>query len=338
MVSRAPHPRRSLRTARLLLTLALSTFAGLALPGCGDPSLRKVSAPRGGIALAYDLVPKAAYSGKVAVGVTRQIDGVEKPLRQAITGDVTMVVLGESPEGGTRVRVTLTSGDLDWALLPSSGYARDQFLKMAAKYLKGLHMPMTIGPRGGVLERPSPPADAPDEVVEVIDAVIDAVALSFVSVPDKKLSRGDRWTPAGAGRMESRYRGLFRHEERDEDVARFELAITSAPIGPDDQGERQGTLVALFATAGYPASIDLEARDFDPTLGMSFRRIQVEWTKGGVAPIDLAVPRDEGPQDVQVITDPCNPDYVGPRMCDDDEPDVDDDELDDDEPDDDDDR
>jgi hypothetical protein len=320
MASQALPPRRRLRAGRLLLALAVS-FAGLGPAACGDRQLRKISAPREGVHVRYAFEPATAYDGKLAIGITRQVDGVDKPIRQAISGDVTMVVLGTEPDGGTRVRVTLTSGDLDWALLPDSGYSREQFLKLAAKRLKGMHIPLTIGPRGGVTERPAVPDDVPDELAEVLAAVIDAVTVSFVSVPEAKVSRGARWVPPGPGRLEGVFKGLFRHVERDEEVARFELEMTKIPIGADEAGERQGTQEALFAVAGYPARVDLECRDFDPRHGMSFRRVQVEWTKVGAARPDLAAPREEGPRDVQVISDPCNPDYVGPLLCDE-EPDA----------------
>jgi hypothetical protein len=310
-----------------VLALVMSVLAGAATTSCGDHQLRKISAPRGGVQLAYALEHETIYTGKVDVGITRQVEGVGKPIRQAISGEVTLVVLGDATDGGTRVRVTLTSGDLDWALLPASGYSRDQFLRLAIKRLKGFHMPMTIGPRGGVIERPPAPSDVPDELAEVIEAVIDAVALSFVSVPAGKVARGDRWVPAGPGRVETRFKGLFRHVERDESVARLEFEMTKVPIGANEEGERQGSQNALFAVAGYPARIDVEARDFHPHEGMSFRRIQVEWKKGGKALPELAAPRDDGPQDVQVIRDPCNPDYVGPASCEEpDDPEGEDDE------------
>lgn len=310
-----------------MLAFAVSALSGLSGSACGDRQLRKISAPRDGVQLAYAFEPATAYAGKVDVGITRQVDGIDGPIKQSISGDVTMVVLGDAPEGGTRVRVTLTQGDLDWALLPESGYSREVFLELAVKRLKGLRLLMTIGPLGQVTQRPSAPDDVPPELVEVIDSVIDGVAQSFIALPDRKLSKGERWVPAGPGRVETRFRGLFRHLERDEDVARLELEMSKVPIGADLKGERQGSKLVLFATAGYPARTDLEARDFDPKRGMSFRRVRVEWTKTGRAPPELIV-QDEEVKDVQVITDPCNPDYVGPAACE--EPDARDESEDDD--------
>jgi hypothetical protein len=330
MLSRASRSRRSLRSSAFVLAMALGGVTAFAGSGCGDRQLRKISAPRGGVRLAYALEPATAYAGKLDVGVTRQVDGADEPIRQAISGDVTMVVIGEAPDGGTRVRITLTRGDLDWGLLPTSTYSRNAFLEIAVKRLKGLHLPMTIGPAGGVVERPPIPDDIPEEIAEVLDTVVDALAQSFVVVPDRKLSRGDRWTPAGPGRMQSRFKGLFRHVERGENVANLSLEMTKVPIGRNQDGERQGSTQALFAVEGYPARIDVECRDFDPEQGMKFRRVQVEWKKAGRAPPELRVTNDE-PEDVQVIADPCNPDYVGPAACQElevlEDPDADDDET-----------
>ena len=305
---------RSSRTRLVLLALAVSLFTVGSSAGCGDRQLRKISAPRDGVQLRYALDPETAYTGKVDVGVTRQVDGSDAPIRQAISAEVTMAVLGETPDGGTRVRITLTRGDLDWGMLPDSSYSRDAFLKLAVKRLKGLHLPMTIGPTGGIVERPALPADIPAELAEVIDAVTDALATSFVVLPPRKVSRGDRWSAASAGRVEARFKGLFRHLDREEDVADLALELRKVPIGRDGAGERQGNTRALFATAGYPAHVDLESRDFDPVNGMALRRVQVEWKKAGKAlPLLQIVPEEA--EDEQVITDPCNPDYVGPATC-----------------------
>jgi hypothetical protein len=100
-------------------------------------------------------------------------------------------------------------------------------------------------------------------------------------------------------------------------VRRLTLEQTRHEQRPGDDGpvtvERETSGNLMFATTGFPAEVDRETRELDPARGVVFRKVRATWTRTrGLVP-ELVAPLGG---DVQKIEDPCNPDYVGPRTCD----------------------
>ena len=76
--------------------------------------------------------------------------------------------------------------------------------------------------------------------------------------------------------------------------------------------EREVNGILFFDAQGFPAEVDRETREFDPEQGMVFRKVRASWSRfRGMVPELITPPSG----DVQVIEDPCNPDYVGPLHC-----------------------
>lgn len=281
--------------------------------------------------IAYQLQTGQGYEGNLRVGNTRAIEGLDKPLSQTATCDVTMVILGTTPEG-TEVRATFGSVELDWDLPPSATYSTNELLELAGSRLRGMQVSFLVRPDGRVQALPKPPDDAPPELREVIETLVLGLEAFFVPLPPTALSRNEPWTTqlehetADGLRLalDQTLRIESSYQHRSQDVTLRRLAVEQerqeqrvGETGPLTV-ERQARAVLLFAGDGYPVELDREIQEFDPVDGMVFRKVRAQWTRTrGLVP-ELIAPPDTG--DVQVIRDPCNPDYVGPETCEDGEP------------------
>lgn len=314
-----PLPRR--------LALALVLALGPVLGGCSQSTeLRRVRTPREGVALAYVHTTGQSFEGKLRVGNTRAIAGLREPLSQTVTCDVILAVLGEGPTG-TEVRATFTSVELDWDLPPAATYSTDELVELAQQQLRGMQVSFVVRPDGRVQVLPAPPPEAAPELQEVIETMLMGLEAFFVPLPREPIAPRETWTErfghatAEGLRLELEHQveldGSF--ERRGDGTVLRRLAIEQhrREQRPTAEGpvtvEREARATVLFADAGYPAEIDREIREADPERGMVFRKVRAEWkpTRGAIPELVAPVGGD-----VQVIRDPCNPDYVGPLSCD----------------------
>lgn len=311
--------------ARLALALSMA-LTGPALSGCStSPELERVRTPREGVTVAYVLEPGNGFEGTLRLGNTRAVDGLTAPLGQTATCDVIMAVVGKSPSG-TEMRATFTSIELDWDLPPSATYSPADLLELAQEQLRGMQVSFVVRPDGRVQSLPSPPSDAPPELREVIETMLLGLESFFVPLPPEAILRGDAWTTSlrhttseglsQALEQTVRFDASYRHREDGVVLRRLELEQQRREQRPGDDGpvtvERQVTGHLMFATTGFPTEVDRETRELDPVRGVVFRKVRGTWTRGrGLVP-ELVAPQ---PTDVQVIDDPCNPDYVGPLTC-----------------------
>jgi hypothetical protein len=313
--------------ARLALAVLLAS-TGPALSGCStSPELQRVRTPREGVTLAYGLEPGNGFEGTLRLGNTRAVEGLSAPLGQTATCDVTMAVVGTSPTG-IEMRATFTSIDLDWDLPPSATYSRADLLELAQEQLRGMQVSFVVRPDGRVQALPVPPADTPPELREVIETMLLGLDSFFVPLPPQPLQRGDAWdtslrhtTAEGLLQaLEHTLRLDRSYEHRDDGLVLRRLTLEQQRREQrrgDDDGlvtvERKVSGHLMFATTGFPAEIDRETRELDPVRGVVFRKVRANWTRSrGIVPELVTPPAG----DVQMIEDPCNPDYVGPRTCD----------------------
>ncbi|HET6581818.1 MAG TPA: hypothetical protein VFG69_00200 [Nannocystaceae bacterium] len=309
--------------------LALATIAVAlagAAPACRRAEgMKKLEVPAGGILLAYDLTPGAIYDGHLRIGNTRQVEQVGN-ISQALECDVKLTVIGnDATRSGAQVRATLSNIDLQWGLPPSTPISPDEFLAQAIAQLQGMQVTFNVLPTGEITFMPVPPQDLSAELKELIYQVLRALEQGFLVVPKHRIDEGEAWTEHEKrgregklgryidGQVKTRVEGMFRDDERAEDVVRLVIEERRKETITTKDGahtsESEGKSTALFSTKGYLAQIDGEARDYDPTQGMNFRKVRARWKKtaqGHDAP--------QGPE-VQTITDPCHPDYVGPQEC-----------------------
>jgi hypothetical protein len=311
--------------ARLALAVSLA-LTGPALWGCStSPELERVRTPREGVTVAYALEPGNGFEGTLRLGNTRAVDGLTAPLGQTATCDVIMAVVGTTPSG-IEMRATFTSIELDWDLPPSATYSPADLLELAQEQLRGMQVSFVVRPDGRVQALPTPPADAPPELREVIETMLLGLESFFVPLPSEPILRGDPWTVSlqhtnGEGLSQAleqtvRFDASYRHKEDGLVLRRLELEQQRREQRSGDDGpvtvERQVTGHLMFATTGFPAEVDRETRELDPVRGVVFRKVRGTWTRSrGIVP-ELVTPQ---PSDVQVIDDPCNPDYVGPLTC-----------------------
>ncbi|MCH9681654.1 MAG: hypothetical protein K0V04_09490 [Deltaproteobacteria bacterium] len=309
--------------SRVALALALSV-ALPALGGCSPSTeLRRVRTPRSGADVAYKLDAGQGYDGQLRVGNTRAVAGLDQPLSQTATCELNMVVLGETPLG-TEVRVTITSVDLDWDLPPSATYSSQELLELANDQLRGMQVRFTVRPDGRVHALPDAPANAPPELREVIETLLLGMEAFFVPTPADGLRRGQRWDESFSHEVRGltqqvdhhvELEGMFEHRTDETRLARLRIGQDRREqrhSEPDPQTvEREIRGQMMFSVDGYPLELDRETQEFDPEYGMVFRKVRATWTRArGLVPEMMAPGTD-----VQVINDPCNPDYVGPKPC-----------------------
>jgi hypothetical protein len=312
--------------ARLALAVLLA-FTGPALSGCSvSPELKRVHTPRDGVTVAYVLEPGSGFEGTLRLGNTRQVEGLTAPLSQTATCDVILAVVGIGP-AGTEVRATFTSIELDWDLPPSATYSSQELLELAQEQLRGMQVTFTVRPDGRVQALPAPPADAPPELREVIETMLLGLESFFVPLPPQPLTlrneHTDRFEHTTADGMMQKLEQTVRldgtYEDPDEELVMRRLVIEQSRReqrlgdGAPVRVERKITGHLMFATTGFPAEVDRETRELDPVRGVVFRKVKSNWTRARSIVPELVAPVTN---DVQAIDDPCNPDYVGPRLCD----------------------
>ncbi|MCX4245612.1 hypothetical protein [Paraliomyxa miuraensis] len=315
-------------SARVVLAVLLA-MSGSGPLGCSvSTELRRVRTPRQGVTLEYLRSKGQGFEGTLKIGNTRAIEGLTEPLSQTLTCEVSMVMLATS-DMGTEVRATFTGVDLDWDLPPAATYSSDELVELAHAQLRGMQVTFVVRPDGRIQALPTPPANAPLELREVIETMLMGLESFFVPLPGQPLGRNDVWherfehtTANGLGQaleQDLRLDGSYEHRTDDGVVVR-RLMIEQQRH--EQRGGERGPVTVerdvraevLFADAGYPADIDRETREADPEEGVVFRKVRAKWiATRGLVP-ELMVPP---PGDVQVIRDPCNPDYVGPLACED---------------------
>ena len=302
--------------------------AALGLPvvliGCGNKDMQKIEVPSDGVRLSYDLQPGASYKGHIRVGNTQAVEGLGN-MNRNIEADVQLVALRPDPaRGGTLIQARFSNVNLDWALPPNLPISADDFLSMTVEAVQGMNVNFVVSERGEIMFMPPPPQDVPDQMRLVITNLTDALESAFLPVPERNLGPGESWSEEEKsgrkgklgryreGTITTRFDGMFRDAQRKEDMAKLVIQHDRTDVITTKDGSRQneleGKTVAYFSSNGYLALLESEQRDFDPQQGMTFRKVRASWQKTASGE---AAAQDE----VQAITDPCDPDYVGPEPC-----------------------
>ncbi len=335
---------------RRLSSLALALALALPAAGCGPKNLQKLEVPQGGVHLKYELVPGAAYSGRLRIGNTQTFDGAGN-VSQALECDVKLTVVGPDPkQGGTLLRATFSNVDLKWGLPPSAPISPEEFTRDAIARLQGMNVAFNVSSTGEIVYMPTPPQELADVDKNFIDVVLRGLERAFLVVPDRAVKDQETWKEDEkrgregklgrfvVGKVETRVDGMYRDEDRQEDMLRLVIQFKRTETITTKEGSRkndsEGRSTAMFSTEGYLASIEGESRDFDPVNGMTFSKVKVEWRKtaaGGTSQVpELASQQIDDPCDpdyvggescedaaqTQQIDDPCHPDYVGAEACD----------------------
>jgi hypothetical protein len=310
------------RASMIALALGLLT----AVASCGPKGLHKVEVPAAGVTMTYDLVPGATYSGHLRIGNTQAVDGGN--ISQALECDVKLTVVGEDKtRGGTLLRATFANIDLKWGLPPSAPISPEEFTRDAIARLQGMNVSFNVKPNGEIVYMPTPPQELSDIDKQFIDVVLRGLERAFLVVPGRAVKDNETWDEDEkrgregklgryvVGKVETRVDGMYRDDDRKEDLVRLVISFKRNETITTEDGSRknesEGKSTALFSTSGYLAEIEGESRDFDPVNGMTFSKIKVDWRKTASGGTGTAQP-DVAQQE---ISDPCDPDYVGAETC-----------------------
>ncbi len=308
---------------RLLVALLLCS-APLACGG--GKNLQKIEAPAGGVTLAYDLSPGQVYKGNVANSQSvRTTSG--SSLSRGFQFDVSLAVRGPAPDGqGIMVTARYSNVNIRWGLPPGATFSVGELVSKATDQLQNMEVTFYVDETGKVVFMPELP-ELPEDLRFVVQEAMDTLETAFLPVPARPLKSGDSWKDVkvrGRKGKLGRYleasttstvEGFFRDEAKKTDVTRLridetETEITTAKTGSHEV-KKQTTTTALFAHADrYLSSLERTRQTFDPGNATIFTTLKVKWEK--------ATPQPAGPtaiKQVQDITDPCHPDYVGGEEC-----------------------
>lgn len=313
--------RRSLASSLCRLGIALA----LALPlsaGCGKTKtkLTEVAVPESGVSMRYDLAPGQEYSGHVKMRNT-----LPTPVGDVLTSiefDVALVVSANEDASGKLVRATVKAIELDMRLpegIPAA--AIGGMTPEAAAALNGMELRFNLSEHGDVSNEPEPPETAPMETKAIIGMISNALTSAFVRVPEQPVKDGESWdakskddkatvkSATHTGTLE----GLGRNAA-GEDVAQL---VFKANIEAEQQGQtvkvQQDVKASFSTTGGYAVTVDRKINNEIVGQGTVLIEIEAAWKKGGKQAVEAAAPTPAS--EVQTITDPCDPDYVGAEEC-----------------------
>ena len=309
---------------RRLIVALLLCAAPLA---CGGKNLQKIEAPTGGVTLSYDLSPGQVYKGKVNNSQSvRATTGAS--LSRGFEFDVTLTVRGPAPEGqGIMVTARYSNVNIRWGLPPGATFSVGELVSKATSQLQNMEVSFYVDETGKVVFMPELPSDMPEDLRFVVQEAIDTLETAFLPVPSRPLKSGDSWKDdkvRGRKGKLGRYleatttstvEGFFRDEAHKADVTRLkidetETEITTAKTGSHEV-KKQTSTTALFAHADrYLSSLERTRQTFDPGNATIFTTLKVQWTKAPPPQGSAAAIKQ-----VQDITDPCHPDYVGGEDC-----------------------
>lgn len=313
--------RRSLTSSLYRLGLALA----LALPlsaGCGKTKtkLTEVAVPESGVSMRYDLAPGQEYAGHVKMRNT-----LPTPVGDVLTSiefDVALVVSANEDASGKLVRATIKAIELDMRLpegIPAA--AIGGMTPEAAAALNGMELRFNLSEHGDVSNEPEPPETAPMETKAIIGMISNALTSAFVRVPEQPVKDGESWDAKSKDDKESiksathtgTLEGLGR-SAAGEEVAQL---VFKASIEAEQQGQtvkvQQDVKASFSTTGGYAVAVERKINNEIVGQGTVLIEIEAAWKKGGKQAVEAAAPTPAS--EVQTITDPCDPDYVGAEEC-----------------------
>ncbi len=304
-----------------LVTLVAALVLGGALPACGNKKkLTEVETPDSGVALRYDLTPGQVYEGHVKV--RNQINTAAGEIVTKVEFDVDLLVTGSRDATGPLLTATVNNIQVD-AIVPD-GIPKEMtgMSQEVAEQLNGVEISFNFDEQGKVSNVPDPPQDLPMPVKATLAQVTSGILFGLVRLPETTLKKGQTWTPkssrdddnmkvTGSGTFE----GMVRDEKSGASLAKLSIESTS-----EGESEAEGTklniassqkVAVLFATdAGFPAEVKRNLKSSLGAAGDLIGEAEVTWKKGAKRDV-----KGVEPGEVQDITDPCDPDYVGPAEC-----------------------
>ncbi|MCH9682397.1 MAG: hypothetical protein K0V04_13250 [Deltaproteobacteria bacterium] len=314
---------------RSTLASSLLLATALVLPGgcTKKPQLTDVAVPEAGVSLRYDLTPGQQYDGHV-----RMRNSAQTPMGDVVTVldfDVALVVSAKSEDGAQLVRATVQGIELDLRLPDGIPAAMTGMNPEAAGSLNGMELRFNLDAHGSVSNEPEAPQNAPPEIKNMISMIGSALTAGFVRVPEQPIKDGESWDASNKEPDENvvsstntgTLKGLARNDA-GEDLAQLGfVAEIEAKRGEQKFLVKQEVEASFSASGGYPVTVERKINNEIVGQGSLLSEIEATWTKGDKQAVEgatEAAPAADGAE-VQEITDPCDPDYVGAGECADDE-------------------
>jgi hypothetical protein len=310
--------------------LVVVTLCAAPLLACGDRNMQKIEAPASGVTLAYDLSPGQVYKGKV-ISKETVVGTSGNKIARGFSFDVSLVVRGpDEARGGTKVTARYTNVDIRWGLPGASPISITALVNKATAQLQGLEVDFNVDESGKILYMPELPDDLADDLRAVLQEALDTLETAFLSVPQRPLKIADTWkddkTRGRKGKLgryleavvTTKVDGFFRESATNTDLTRLtidetEKEVTTAKTGSHEV-TKETTTTAYFAHGGrYLHKLVRDRRVFDPGNATTFAGLDVTWTKAPAAAVGPVAPTTI--KQVQEISDPCHPDYVGGEEC-----------------------
>lgn len=312
---------------RLLVVLTLCAAPTLA---CGDKNMQKIEAPTSGVTLAYDLTPGQVYKGKV-ISKETVVGTSGNKIARGFSFDVSLAVRGpDETHGGTKVTARYTNVDIRWGLPGATPFSITELVNKATAQLQGLEVDFNVDASGKILYMPDLPEDIADDLRVVLQEALDTLETAFLSVPQRPLKIADTWKDdkkrgrqGKLGRyleavVTTKVDGFFRESASKTDLTKLtidesEKEVTTAKSGSHEV-TKETTTTAYFAHGDrYLHRLVRDRKVFDPGNATTFAGLDVTWTKAeSSAAAPVAAPTVKQVQD---ISDPCHPDYVGGEEC-----------------------
>ncbi len=318
-----------MRRPSLAPSLALAVSLVVPLGCTKKPQLTEVAVPEAGVSLRYDLSPGQAYSGRV-----RMRNSFQTPMGDVVTSLEFEVALqvsansGAQGQEGQMVQCIVDAVELSLRLpdgVPAEAVGMNP---ESAKALNGMELRFNIDEFGDVSNEPEAPEDATPEMKGMIDMVSGALTASFVRVPEQPLKDGESWDATskdpGEGVSSAKSTGTLQglaRNEAGEDLAQLVfVAEMEATRGGMNVVSKQEVEASFSATGGYPVTVERKINSDLAGKGSISSEIEAEWTKGAKQAVEAAPAGTEAQPgtEIQAITDPCDPDYVGAGECADD--------------------
>lgn len=311
---------------RALLAAFVLCVAPLTLACKSGPKLTKVEAPAAGVALRYDLTPGQVYKGSVRHNSTIRAADSATSASNHFSFDLTLTVRGpDKDHGGMAVTARFSAVTVRWSLPLGFPGSVAEYNRKASEQLQGLEIDFAVDDTGRIVYMPELPENFPGELRPVVQQALDQLETAFLPVPSNAIKAGDQWKEDKKrgkkgklgryieGAIQTRIDGFYALGEPPITVAKLvsEESVTEVTTTTSGGHEvkKQATTEALFATEqNYLISYVSDRQTDDLGNSTTFEKTEVSWQK-------MPPPAAGAAPQVQDISDPCHPDYVGAEEC-----------------------
>lgn len=264
----------------------------------------------------YDLTPGQTYQGHVSQSTVleTQMGNVDMRLEY----DIDLLVTGTTSADGPLLAATFNNIEAK-AILPQGVPAGAVgFDAEAAKSLNGVQLRFNMTEDGEIENMPELPEDQPPAIQLFLGQMTGGLQAAFARMPDKPLKKGESWTrERDEDGVTTTMKGVFK--DFGTDASGATVATLETENSGDMKREREGqtlegsvsglSTIKFVTSEGYASALERQVRQTTNMANINLK-FDITWTKGEKQAVET-----KGPAEVQAVTDPCDPDYVGGEAC-----------------------